>query len=64
MTETHLKGDLISREKLKAAVIECKSIDEVLQAIDRQPTEIPDDYFRGFQDGLERQYEERSMNKK
>lgn len=63
MTETHLKGDLISRDKLKLTVMRCQTIDDVLLAIDNQPTEIPDDYYAGFLAGLEKQYEERSKQR-
>ncbi len=62
MTGTNLMGDLISRSKLKLVIEKCPTIEEALQAIDNQPTEIPDDYYRGFQDGLEKQLKERSKN--
>jgi len=59
MTETNLKGDLISRDKLKSSVASCKTIEEIFRMIDLQPTEIPDDYYAGFQAGLSHQIEER-----
>jgi len=57
MTETNLKGDLISRDKVKIAISKCHSIEEALLVIDSQPTEIPDDYYKGFQAGLAKKWE-------
>lgn len=59
MTEAHLKGDLISRDKLRIAIMNCHSFEEVISIIDTQPTEIPDDYYKGFQAGLLKQLDER-----